>query len=203
MSRSAAAALFAALTLAAASARAATRVSGTVLTAEVASDPQAGAGSLVIVDKGGRTAQYAVLGTTRVTRDGKDVKFDNALIGDLVVRAKYDPKTKTLTVLDLKSSGVVKPAKKDAAAPAQAAGPATVDGEVAFADAIKGALSVRLAPGRTRDFAVTEATKVLREKSEAPAQEIGFENVSVGDSVEVRSADGKTADSIRVRPAAR
>ncbi len=62
---------------------------------------------------------------------------------------------------------------------------------------------MRLGPGRTRDFAVTDATKVLRVKAEGATQEIGFENVAVGDSVEVHSADGKTADSIRVRPAAR
>ena len=194
MRRPAAAALLA-LLAAAAPALGATRVSGTVLTAEVSPDSSHGAGDLVIVDKGGRTSRYEVAGKTRVTRDGKDVKFDDALIGDLVVRAKYDPKTKVLTVLDLKSSGVEKPVKKPA--------PATVNGEVAFADAIKGTLSVRLGPGRTRDFTVAETTKVAREKAEGPAQEIGFENVAVGDLVEVRSADGKIADSIRVHPAAK
>ena len=196
MSRSAAAALFA--LLAVAPARAATRVSGTVLTADIS--PEDGAGNLVIVDKGGRTSSYGVAGTTHVTRDGKEVKFDNALIGDMVVRAKYDPKTKVLTVLDLKSSGTEKSAKKAASAKAE---PSNVTGEVAFADAIKGALSVRLGAGRTRDFAVTDATKVLRVKAEGQMQEIGFENVAVGDSVEVHSTDGKTADSILVRPAAK
>lgn len=174
-----------------------TRTSGTVLNAEVAAEPSKdGAGSLVIVDKAGRTSSYAVDDMTRVTRDGKGVKFDNALIGDLVVRAKYDPKTKVLTILDLKSSGNAKPAPK-----AAASGP--VRGEVAFTDALKGLLSVRTLKGRTRDFAVVDATKVLREKTDAPAQDIPFESVSVGDSVEVRSKDGKTADEIRVRAPAR
>ena len=175
---------------------------GTVLTAEVASDPfsEGAAGSLTIVDKAGETEQYSVLGTTRVTRDGKDVKFDTTLIGDLVVRATFDPKTKTLTLLDLKSSGTAKPVRKAAAKPAA---PATVSGEVAFADAIKGTLSVRTGKSATRDFAVVQTTKVRRKAADKPAQEIGFENVSVGDVVEVRSRDGKTADRIVVRAPAR
>jgi len=198
VSRPAAAALIALLAAAVAPALGATRVAGKVLTAEVAPDSENGAGDLVIVDKGGRTARYEVADTTRVTRDGKPATFDSALVGDMVVRAKYDPKTKVLTVLDLKSSGEAKPAKSPAKPEA-----AYVTGEVAFADAIKGTLSVRQGPGRTRDFIVTEATKVLRVKAEGQTQEIGFENVSVGDPVEVRSTDGKNADSIRVRPAAK
>ena len=207
MNRHAAAAFAALLMVHAAIARSAdapaTRVSGTVLAAEVAAEaPESGAGSLTIVDNAGQTAQYSVLGTTRVTRDGKDIKFDTTLIGDLVVRAKFNPKTKTLTLLDLKSSGNVKPAKKPAA-PAKAAAPSAVSGEVAFADAIKGALSVRTGKGATRDFFVVETTKVLREIAGKPAQATGFENVAVGDAVEVRSRDGKTADQIVVRAPAR
>jgi hypothetical protein len=196
VSRPAAAALLALLAAAAAPALGATRVTGKVLTAEVSPD-QNGAGDLVIVDKGGRTSRYEVEGKTRVTRDGKPVPFEETLVGDMVLRAKYDPKSKVLTVLDLKSSGVEKPAKTAAKPEA-----AYVTGEVAFTDAIKGTLSVRQGPGRTRDFAVTDATKVLRVKAEG-AQEIAFETVAVGELVEVRSADGKTADSIRVRPAAK
>jgi hypothetical protein len=199
----AAAATLAALLATGASARAAdapkAQVSGTVLTAEIAADPFAGgtgAGSLVIVDKAGQTSEYSVLGTTRVTRDGKKIKFDATLVGDLVVRAKYDPKSKTLTVLDLKSSGVIKAAAKTAA-------PAPVRGEVAFADAIKGELSVRTGKGATREFSVGETTKVLRETAGKPPLEVGFETVAVGDAVEVFSRDGKTADQIRVRPASR
>jgi hypothetical protein len=198
VNRPAAAALAAILTVGAAAARAAdapeARVAGTVLMAQVSSDP--GAGSLVILDKAGRSTKYSVRDTTHLTRDGKDIKFDTTLIGDLVVRAKFDPKTKTLTLLDLKSFGSVKPSKN-------AAAPATFSGEVAFADAVKGELSVRKGKGATREFAVVETTKVLRETADKPAREAGFETVTVGELVEVRTRDGKTADEIRVRPAAR
>jgi len=219
VNRLAAAALAALLTAGAASARAAdapaktadvseTRDSGTILTAEVATDPfsdnVSGAGSLVITDKAGRTESYSVLGTTRLTRDGKPIVFDSTLVGDLVVKAAFDPKTKLLTVLDLKSApppiswtqASPKPAK-----PAKAV-KGTVTGEVAFTDALKGLLSVKTGKGRTRKFAVVDATTVLRETADGAAQEIGFESVAIGDAVEVRSRDGKTADQIRVRPAA-
>ena len=202
MSRLAAAAFVALLAAGASAARTddapAARVSGRVLTAEIASDPFAdgtsGAGSMVIVDKDGHTEEYSVLGTTRLTRDGKNIKFDTSLIGNLVIQAEFDPQTKTLTLLDLKSPETVAPAKK-------AAPPAIVSGEVAFADALKGSLSVRTGRGHTRKFAIVETTTVLRETAGGPAQEIGFETVSVGDAVEVRSRDGRTADQIRVRAA--
>ena len=195
---------------AAAAAASETRVSGTVLTAEVANDPFAdnvsGAGSLVITDKVGRTESYSVLGTTRLTRDGKPIVFDSTLVGDQVVKATFDPQTKLLTILDLKSAAApiswTEPASKAAKA-AKPAAAGTVSGEVAFADAIKGLLSVRMGKGRTRKFAVVDATTVLREAADGPAQEVGFETVAVGDLVDVRSRDGKTADQIRVRPAAK
>ena len=183
-------ALAALLAFGAASVRAATTTSGTVLKADAETD------SLVIVDKAGQTSSYSINGRTKVTSDGKDVKFDNDLIGELVVRAKFNPKTKTLTVLDLKSSaGTLKPVKK-------AAAPETVSGEIAFADALKGTLSVKTGKGATRDFVVAETTKVLRRAADKPASEIGLENVMVGDAVEVDTRDGKTADQIVVRPAA-
>lgn len=196
MSRTAAAALLA--LLAAAPALAAKPVTGKVLTAETTPESGAGTGDLVIVDKGGRTSRYGIDRATHVTRDGKPAPFEETLVGDSVLRAKYDPKTKVLTILDLKSSTEAKPAK--AAPKAEAA---YVTGEVAFTDALKGMISVRQGPGKTRDFAVTDATKVLRVKAEGGAQEIPFESIAVGEPVEVRSADGKTADSIRVRPAAK
>ncbi|HEX4048516.1 MAG TPA: hypothetical protein VH309_11805 [Elusimicrobiota bacterium] len=199
MSRWAVAALAALLLVGAARAADAPsgQISGRVLTTEVATDPfaEGGAGSLVIVDKAGQTAEYSVLGTTKVMRDGKKIHFDATLVGDLVVKAKFDPATKTLTLLDLKSSGAVKPAKK--------AAPALIKGEVAFTDALKGVLSVQTLKGVTRDFAVVDATKVLRQAGDDAPQDIAFETVAVGDSVEVRSRDGKTADEIRVRVPAR
>jgi hypothetical protein len=186
-----------------------TRDSGTILTAEVANDPFAdnvsGAGSLVIVNKTGRSESFSVVGTTRLTRDGKAIVFDDktALIGDLVVLAKFDPKTKVLTVLDLKSAPPPIPWNQPAATAAKAPAKGTVSGEVAYADAIKGLLSVKTGKGRTKKFAVADTTTVLRESADGSAREIGFETVMVGDSVDVRSRDGKTADQIRVRPAAR
>lgn len=196
MSRAAAAALLA--LLAAAPAWAAKPVTGKVLTAEVTPESGEGSGDLVIVDKGGNTARYGIDNATKVTRDGKRAAFEQTLVGDSVLRAKYDPKTKVLTVLDLKSSTESKPAKAEAKPEA-----AYVTGEVALTDALKGTLSVRQGPGKTRDFEVTETTKVLRVKAEGQTQEIAFESVAVGELVEVRSTDGKTADSIRVRPAAK
>jgi hypothetical protein len=196
--RAAAAALIA-LLAASAPALGETKVGGKVLTAEITPDAGNGSGKLVIVDKGGRTSRYGIDGATHVTKDGKPAAFEETLVGDMVVRAKYDPKTKVLTLLDLKSTTESKPAKAAAAKPAAA----YVTGEVAFADALKGMISVRQGPGKTRDFAVTDATKVLRVKAEGATQEIGLENVAVGDLVEVRSTDGKTADSVRVRPAAK
>jgi hypothetical protein len=217
VNRLAAAALAAILTSGAASARAAdapaktadvseTRDSGTILTAEVATDPfsdnTSGAGSLVITDKAGRTESFSVLGTTHLTRDGKPIVFDSTLVGDLVVKAAFDPKTKLLTVLDLKSAPPPISWNQAPPKPAKAV-KGTITGEVAFTDAIKGVLSVKTAKGRARKFAVVDATTVLREAADGSAQEIGFESVAIGDAVEVRSRDGKTADQIRVRPAAR
>ena len=193
-----AAAALIALLAASAPALGATAAGGKVLNAEITPDAGDGSGKLVIVDKGGRTSRYGIDSATHVTKDGKPAAFEETLVGDLVVRAKYDPKTKVLTVLDLKSTTESKSSKASAAKPEAA----YVAGEVAFADALKGTLSVKQGPGKTRDFIVTDATKVLRVKGDS-TQEIGFENVNVGDPVEVRSTDGKTADSIRVRPAAK
>ena len=152
-------------------------------------------GRLVIVDKDGRREEYRVRRDTKVFRDGKKADFEHELIGDVVIRGRYDPKTKILKVLELKTSTVAAPPVLPPAGPAK--------GEVALADAIKGTLSVRVGNGITRDFSVTAATKVLALSEGNPSHEVLFETVAVGDSVEVRSADGKTADEIRVRPSAR
>jgi hypothetical protein len=154
-----------------------------------------GDGKVTVVDDAGKKTEFPVNAATRVMRDGKKVSFDTALIGDLVVLAKFDPKTKTLSVLELRS-GTDKPA---AAAPPSG----RVLGEVAFADALKGELSVKLGAGRTRTFGIGEKTKIVREAEGKPAAEADFATVKVGDSVEVLSGDGKTADEIRVRAASR
>lgn len=151
-------------------------------------------GGLVIVDKAGRTTQYQTDRDTKVMRDGKKEDFEHALIGDAVIRGTYDPKTKVLTLLELKSGAQAAPA----VLPSK-----TVKGEVALADAINGTLSVRVRKGVLREFSVTDATKVTALAEGKPAQEVLFETVAVGDAVEVLSADGRTADEVRVRPVAR
>jgi len=225
--RAALAALLASSSVAAAAPETAapgTRASGTVITAEVVADPfgsGGNAGSLVIAENG-FSVQYSVIGTTRLTQDGKIVQFDNTLVGDVVVRAQFDPQTKTLTVLDLKSpyadSAVVVPpatlalpgtSKTPPGNPAptpKADAPAriyVVGGEVALADAIKGILSVRSGKGRTRRFDVNDKTIVQREAADESTSPVGFVTVSVGDIVEVRSGDGRTADKITIRPSLR
>lgn len=151
-------------------------------------------GNLVIVDKDGRTEGYLLRRGTKVMRDGKKTDSDHALIGDVVIRGTYDPKTKVLTLLELKSGLKAAPA----VLPEK-----NVKGEVAMADAIKGTLSVRVGKGALREFAVGDATKILAAAEGKPEREVTFETVAVGDAVEVRSADGRLADEIRVRPGAR
>ena len=146
------------------------------------------------MDKDGRTEEYRMRRGTKVLRDGKRADPERALIGDAVIRGTYDPKSKVLTLLELRS-GVQ-------AAPAALPGE-TVKGEVALADAIKGTLSVRVRKGVLHEFAVGDATKILAAVEGKPAREVLFETVAVGDAVEVRSADGRLADEIRVRPGAR
>ena len=137
-------------------------------------------GGLVIVDKHGRAEEYRMRRATKILRDGRVSDSDRALIGDVVIRGTYDPKTKRLTLLELKTSAV--------------------KGEVALSDAIKGTLSVRVRKGVLREFTVSDATKILSSSEGKPEREVLFETVAVGDAVEVRSADGRLADNIRVRP---
>lgn len=147
-------------------------------------------GGLVVVDKDGRAREYRIGRATKISRDGKPSSAERALIGDVVVRGAYDPKTKILSLLELKSGVQAAPV---------ALPPKTVTGEVAMADAIKGALSVRTGKGALRDFVVGEETRILSLLEGQPAREVPFETVSVGDAVEVFSSDGIKADEIRVR----
>ncbi len=151
-------------------------------------------GGLVIVDKNGRTEEYRMRRDTKVFRDGKKADFEHELIGDVVISGTYDPKTKVLTLLELKSGVQAAPADLPEK---------TVKGEVALTDAIKGTLSVRAGKGVLHEFTLGDATKVLISAEGKPEKEVAFETVAVGDAVEVRSADGRLADEIRVRPGAR
>lgn len=126
----------------------------------------------------GRTRSYMPDARLKPLRDGRPVALDADLIGDFVIRARYDPKTKKLTVLELKSP---------------APPPANVQGEIATTDVLQGAVTVRLGGGSTLEFKTGEKTKVLRDGKDAL-----LESLKVGERVEVRSADMKTADEIRV-----
>lgn len=111
------------------------------------------------------------------------------LLSALAARAAAAPLTPKLKS-GLKAAPAALPAK-------------VVKGEVALTDAIKGILSVRVGKGALREFSVGDATKILACAEGKPETEAAFETVSVGDAVEVRSADGRLADEIRVRPGAR
>ena len=151
-------------------------------------------GRVTIFDKADHTEEFKVTPKTKVTLDGKPAKFQKAAaIGTLVLKALYDPNTKELASLDLKS--VPKPDVDDSRLPG------TITGEVAGTDVLKGVLSVRCADKSVREFIVAETANILREAEGNPAAHIPLEALQVGDAVEVRSTDGKTALEIHVRAA--
>lgn len=144
-------------------------------------------GRLTMADKADRSEELKANPKTKVTLDGKPAKFSAATPGTLILRALYDPNTKILTVLDLKSV----PRE-----PSPAADPAgVVTGEVANTDVLKGTVSVRLGPQSNREYVVNEQTTVVGQDGKS----ITFEAIKIGDAVEVDSKDGKTAAVVRVR----
>jgi len=153
-------------------------------------------GRVTIFDKADHTEEFKVTPKTEVTLDGKPAKFQkSAAIGTLVLKAIYDPNTKELASLDLKS--LPKPvADVD---DSRLAG--TITGEVANTDVIKGVLSVRSADKSVREFIVPETAKIQREAEGKPGTDIPIEALKIGDAVKVLSADGKTALEIHVRTA--
>lgn len=173
-----------ALTAAAAEAPLA-RAAGKVVRSQSKISPSAGGpvfreGRLTLAGKSGEE-EYKATPRTKVTLDGKPAKFPKAAVaGAVALKALYDPATKELASLDLKS------------------GPFA--GEVANTDILTGALSVRAADKSLRDFVVPENAKIRREE-DGKAAAIPFEALQVGDAVEVFSADGRTAVEIRARPA--
>lgn len=173
-----------ALTAAAAEAPLA-RTAGKVVKSQSKISPSAGGpvfreGRLTIAGKGGEE-DYKTTPRTKVTLDGKPAKFPKAAVaGAIALKALYDPATKELASLDLKS------------------GPFA--GEVANTDILTGALSVRAADKSLRDFVVPENAKIRREV-DGKAAPIPFEALQVGDAVEVHSSDGRTAAEIHARPA--
>lgn len=140
---------------------------------------------VVVKDKAGTLTEFIRTPATRVTRDGKPAKIA-AMIGDIVVKAEYKPKTKELASLTLKTAPV------DPNRP-------SVSGEVAGTDILRGSISVKMGGGATTEFAVGDATKITREADGKPAAPAALEAVKVGDRVEVLTKDWKTADELRVR----
>lgn len=153
-------------------------------------------GRVTILDKADHVEEFKATKRTKVTLDGKPAKFQKAAVpGALVLKALYDPKTKELASLDLKSGP-----KPDADDPKAAE---TVRGEVANTDVIKGVLTVRTGRQAISEFTVPETAKIVREAEGKPGAAVPFEALQVGDAVEVFSADGKTAVEIHARAAAR
>ena len=153
-------------------------------------------GRVTIFDKADHTEEFKVTAKTKVTLDGKPAKFQKAAaIGALVLKALYDPSSKELASLELKSGPRIVADADDS----KLAG--TVHGEVANTDVLKGVLSVRSADKSVREYIVPETAKILREAEGKPAADILIEAIKVGDAVEVHSADGKTALEIHVRAA--
>ncbi len=148
-------------------------------------------GKLTIArEKTGEEEEFKATAKTRVTLDGKPAKFKAAMPGVVILRAAFDPKTKILAAIDLKS------APRAELPPAEAVlATGRVSGEVANTDALKGLLSVRVGPGDTRDYAVSERSRIAG-SSGTP---MSFDSIKVGDAVEVQTADGKSADEVLVR----
>ena len=159
-----------------------------------ADGPKFREGRVTIFDKAEHTEEFKVTPKTAVTLDGKPAKFQNSSsVGTLVLKALYDPNTKELASLDLKS--VPKTDNDDT----KFGG--TVKGEVANTDIVKGVISVRTAAKAVREYSVTDVTKIRREAEGTPGADITFDAVQVGESAEIHSSDGKTASEIHVRAA--
>ena len=145
-------------------------------------------GRLSMIDKNDRPEELKATPRTKVTLDGKPSQFKAALPGTVILRALYDPNTKELLALDLKS--VPRPEAPIGEAPGVAWG------EIADTDVLKGRLSVRTGPQSVREYALTDQTSILS-KDGAP---IAAEALKIGDAVEVDSKDGKAASTVHVRP---
>ncbi|MBI5246862.1 MAG: hypothetical protein HY923_06745 [Elusimicrobia bacterium] len=147
----------------------------------------------IALEKSGDEQEFKATPKTKITLDGKPAKFKAALPGTAVLRVTLDPKTRSLASLDLKSA----PRAEQPASPG-AAGSAS--GEVANTDVFKGVLSMRLGRQSIRDYAIKDTTRLVR-VSGSQTTPIGFDELRVGDAIEVNSKDGDVADEILVRAA--
>ena len=151
-------------------------------------------GRVTVFDKAHHTEEFKATPRTKVTLDGKPAKFQKAAVpGAIVLKGLYDPNTKELSVLDLKSGP-----KPDADDPKDSG---AVRGEVANTDVLRGVVSVRGHDKSVREFIVPDAARILREADGKPAAEIPLEALQIGDSVEVFSPDGRTVSEIHARAA--
>ncbi|MEK7388352.1 MAG: hypothetical protein AAB036_01495 [Elusimicrobiota bacterium] len=90
------------------------------------------------------------------------------------------------------------PLKAPRPTPAAPVHPGRVAGEVANTDVIGNTISVRCADKTTREYRVSETTRVVRQIKGKP-ETVPFEDIAVGEPVELFSTDGKTAREIRAR----
>ncbi len=169
-----------------------TRLSGKVVKTSSKISPGADGplfreGKLTMTDKADRVSELKATPKTKITLDGKPAQFKAALPGTVILRALYDPNTKELSALDLKS-GPRPEAPIDEA-------PGLVIGEVANTDVLKGTLSVRTGPQSVRELAVTDQTEIVGKDGKA----VAFETLKIGDAVEADSKDGKSAAVVRLR----
>jgi len=175
------------------------RTAGKVLKSDAKIAPSADGpvfreGRVTIFDRADHTEEFKATPRTKVTLDGKPAAFQRSAVpGALVRKALYNPATKELASLDLKSAP--KPDADDYRLPG------TVHGEVTNTDVLGGILSVRTADKAVRDYHASDATRILREEGGKPGVEIRIESLQIGDTVEVHSADGKTALEIHARAA--
>lgn len=179
------------------------RVAGKVLKSSVRTVPGKkgrqvfAEGRMTIMDDADHVEEYLVDAKTTVTCDGKKAAFAQAAVPgacDRAARVLYDAQ-KRVRVLELKTA--------PKAGADDAKGRPDVSGEIAVTDVLAGRISVRLGGGTTVDFKVGDATKISLEAEGKPSAPASFESLKVGDRVEVRSKDWKTADEIHVRAAPR
>ena len=132
-------------------------------------------GRLTIVDDAGHVEEFKVSRRTTVRCDGKRADFGQTASPTacgIVDKAYFDARTKELLALELK----------------RGSGEALeLRGEVAGTDVMARKVSIRLAAGSTLEFAVAEG--------------VAIEALKIGDLVELRSKDGRSADELHVRPA--
>jgi hypothetical protein len=152
-------------------------------------------GRITVAGDAGIVGDFLLDAGTKITCDGKKAAAKSAVPGacDRAIKVMYEARTRRVRVLELTSA-----LKADAA---DAKTRPNVSGEVAATDVIAGKISVRLGGGTTLDFKVGEGAKILREAEGKEPESVSFESVKVGDLAEVRSADWKNADEIRVRAA--